>query len=93
MRILLTSLLFLFVGCASYPIKNGFTSTQTSVQAITNPYFSDSAKDYVYKAQIKAFDKNLGGILAIKKLGEAHHRLVFTTEMGNTIFDFTFIKK
>lgn len=90
MRILLTSVLFLLVGCASYPTKNGFTRTQTIEQGITNPYFSDSSKDYVFKAQIEAYDKNFGGILAIKKLGEAHHRLVFITEMGNTIFDFTF---
>lgn len=90
MRILFTSVLFLLVGCASYPTKNGFIPTQTIEQGITNPYFSDSSKDYVFKAQIEAFDNNFGGVLAIKKLGETHHRLVFTTEMGNTIFDFTF---
>lgn len=92
MRILLSSLLFLFVGCASYPTKKGFSPTSTATQEPVNPYFSDSSKDYVYKAQIEAFGKNFGGILAIKKLGNAHHRLVFTTQMGNTIFDFTFIK-
>jgi len=90
MRILLISFLFLLVGCASYPTKNGFSPAQKIEQNATNPYFSDSTRDYVYKAQIKAFDNNFGGILAIKKLGTAHHRLVFTTEMGNTMFDFTF---
>jgi len=90
MRILLSSLLFVVVGCASYPVKNGYILTNDRLPAITNPYFSDCSIDYVYKANIEAFDKNFGGILAIKKLGEAHHRLVYTTEMGNTIFDFTF---
>lgn len=29
----------------------------------------------------------------MKKLGQDEHRVVFTTEMGNTIFDFTFKNK
>lgn len=90
MRILLSSLLMLLVGCASYTVKNGFSpSAENPVQNI-NPYFSDTSKDYVYKAKIEAFDKTFGGILAIKKIGQSHHRLAFTTEMGNTLFDFTF---
>ncbi|WP_232622905.1 hypothetical protein [Pareuzebyella sediminis] len=56
---------------------------------IENPYFSDARQDYVYKATINAFDQRLGGLLIIKKIGLEHHRVVFTTEMGNTIFDFT----
>ncbi len=90
MRILVISLFFVLVGCASYPLKNGFSPNDLERNEITNPYFSDTTKDYIYKTQVSAFDKNFGGILAIKKLGEEHHRLVFTTEMGNTIFDFTF---
>jgi len=90
MRILLISISFLLLGCASYPTKNGFVPTATIERANINSYFSDTTKDYVYKAKIDAFDKNFGGILAIKKLGNMHHRLIFTTEMGNTIFDFTF---
>ncbi len=97
MRILLISLLFLLVGCASYPSKNGFIPALTVEENTIdlqgekiNLYFSDLTKDYVYKAQIEAFGNSFSGILAIKKMGEAHHRLAFTTEMGNTIFDFTF---
>jgi len=90
MRIFLISLLFLIAGCTSYPKKQGYLPSNNSPQFNGNPYFSDASKDYVYKAQIAAFNKNFSGILAIKKLGEAHHRLVFTTELGNSIFDFTF---
>jgi len=91
MRILLTSIgIFLFIGCASYPKKNGFT-TQTSLKSETiNPYFSDILKDYVYKAKIDAFGNSFGGLFIVKKLSENHHRIVFTTEMGNTILDFEF---
>ncbi len=91
MRILLPSLfVFVFFGCASYPKKNGFQSIETIPKKILNPYFSDISNDYVYKAKIEAFDKTFGGLFIVKKLGPGHHRLVFTTELGNTIFDFTF---
>ncbi|TMM58530.1 hypothetical protein FEE95_03610 [Maribacter algarum] len=89
MRYLLSSvLLVLFVSCASYPKKNGFTASVR--QPIQNPYFSDASKDYVYKANIVAFGNSFSGIFIVKKLGEDHHRIAFTTEMGNKIFDFTF---
>ena len=42
------------------------------------------------EANINAFDNNFGGIFIVKKLGPKHHRIVFTTELGNKIFDFTF---
>lgn len=91
MRILLSSFLaFVMVGCASYPKKKGFQSVETIQKETLNPYFSDVSKDYVYKANIQAFDKSFGGLLIIKKLGRTHHRIVFATKMGNTLFDFTF---
>ncbi|OWW27089.1 hypothetical protein B4Q04_05280 [Zobellia sp. OII3] len=91
MRSLLSSLcLFLWVGCASYPAKNGFEPRTESSQELQNPYFSNPEKDYVYKAKIDAFNKSFGGIFIVKKLGPDHHRIAFTTEIGNTIFDFTF---
>ena len=93
MRYLLSSLLLVVcISCGSYPKKNGFTATATSEQSMVNPYFADTSKDYVYKANIDVFDKALGGIFIVKKLGKNHHRIVFTTEMGNKIFDFTFLK-
>ena len=93
MRILLTSfVLFFLAGCASYPKRNNFKAINSPVyqQKQLNPYFSDATKDYVYKAKIEAFDKTFGGLFIIKKIGLNHHRVVFSTEMGNTIFDFTF---
>lgn len=90
MRILLISLLFLLTECISYPKKSGFVLNPPSTNSNTNPYFSNSEADYVYKAQIEAFQKNFSGILAIKKLGASHQRVIFVTEIGNTIFDFGF---
>ena len=91
MRILLSSICaFFLIGCASYPNKNNFIPIGDIAIDNLNPYFSDPSKDYVYKAKIDAFDKSFGGLFIVKKLGNTNHRLVFTTEMGNTIFDFTF---
>lgn len=90
MRYLPISLLFLIWACASYPERNNFQSVETSNGSITNPYFSNPKKDYVYKADIDLYKKNFSGILVLKKLGVRHHRVVFTTELGNTIFDFSF---
>jgi hypothetical protein len=90
MRYLPISLLLLVWACASYPERNDFQPIETSGTSVTNPYFSDPEKDYVYKADIDLYRKTFSGILILKKLGVQHHRVVFTTEMGNTIFDFSF---
>lgn len=57
---------------------------------IENSYFSNPEIDYVYKAKIAVYGKNLGGVLIIKKTAAASHRVVFTTEFGSKLFDFQF---
>lgn len=90
MRYLLISLCLLMVGCSSYPKKNNFIVDEVKLSKTLNPYFSDSI-DYVYKAQISVRNNNFGGILIIKKINKEEHRVVFATEMGNTLFDFSYI--
>ncbi len=92
MRYLLISCCFLLVSCGSYPSKNGFVVDEVSYPTILNPYFSNPDLDYVYKAQIKISDNNFGGILIVKKINNQEYRVVFTTEMGNKLFDFSYIK-
>lgn len=88
MRYLLISFLLLFLSCGSYSKKNGFKGLSKTIAYVENPYFSNKDKDYVYKAKIESFGKSFGGIFIVKKLGKANHRIVFTTEMGNKLFDF-----
>lgn len=91
MRSLLISVVVLLVvSCASYQGRNHFQAMETPLTTIVNPYFSDSSKDYIYRADLSIYKRNFSGILIIKKTKEAEHRVVFTTEMGNKIFDFTF---
>jgi hypothetical protein len=80
------------VACGSYPKEHNFKKEEAGAPQLYNPYFSDLAKDYVYKAQITFAQKSFGGIFVVKKLGQKHHRVVFTTEMGNKILDFSFIE-
>lgn len=91
MRYLISSFCLLFIACGSYVKKHNFQIQTTSNNVIHNPYFSNEKKDYVYKANITVYDNNFSGIFIVKKLGEANHRIVFTTEMGNKIFDFSFL--
>ncbi len=90
MRFFLISLVFcLMLSCGSYPKKQHLIPTYTLENSIVNPYFSDISKDYVYKARIEVYDNDFGGLLIIKKLAQNHHRIAFTTEMGNKLFDFS----
>ncbi len=69
----------------------GYTKAPSTTLEILNPYFANAEKDYVYKARINAFKNEFGGILVLKKIDPTSHRIVFTTELGNTIFDFSFL--
>lgn len=90
MRYLLISLCLLMVGCSSYPKKNNFVVDEANRLTSLNPYFSNLELDYVYKAQISIKENNFGGILIIKRINKQEHRVVFTTEMGNKLFDFSY---
>lgn len=89
MRYLLISCCFLMVSCGSYSKKHQLTEREISNKFIRNPYFSDTSQDYVYKANIQVYDNNFGGLLIIKKIEDGNHRVVFTTEMGAKLFDFS----
>jgi hypothetical protein len=78
------------LSCGSYPKKQNFQLDNSTSKSMKNPYFSDTNIDYVYKASINVYDKHFGGLLIIKKISENNHRVAFTTEMGNKLFDFMF---
>jgi hypothetical protein len=91
MRFLLISICLFVVGCKSYPRKSNFIKSET-IGNIHNPYFANPDQDYVYKANIEVYNKSFGGIFIVKKIEDQNHRIVFTTEMGNKLFDFSFNK-
>ena len=77
----------LFVSSCSLPTTKGLLQHVPKKEYITNGYFSNLEKDYVYKAKLQILKHHFGGILIIKKIGKDHHRVVFTTEFGNKLFD------
>ncbi|MEC3906104.1 hypothetical protein VOI54_03685 [Tamlana sp. 2201CG12-4] len=79
--------ILLFVSCGIPTIK-GLPEQSLTITEFTNPYFSNGDIDYVYKAKINAYGNTFGGILIIKKIKDSNHRIVFTTNFGNKIFDF-----
>lgn len=86
MRFFLISLFFtFFISCGS--ITKNYTLQERNLIEVKNNYFSDSSKDYIYKAKIDVYGNYIGGIVAIKRLAKNHHRIVFTTEFGAKMLD------
>ncbi len=79
-----------FSSCSLQTTKGLLEKRLTKHELLINPYFSNADIDYIYKAKININDNKFGGILIIKKIVNKHHRVVFTTEFGNKIFDFEF---
>jgi hypothetical protein len=77
-------------GCSLKTTRNLVETKSSLTKTISNTYFSDQNKDYVYKSKIDVYGKHFGGILIIKKTAKNTHRVVFTTEFGSTLFDFEF---
>lgn len=78
----------ILISCGSNNVVLNYTSINVEKEKFENPYFSNPAIDYVYKANISVYGNNLSGIFIAKKISETTHRVVFTTEFGNKLLDF-----
>ncbi|MFO7829981.1 MAG: hypothetical protein R6V23_15260 [Bacteroidales bacterium] len=81
-------ILSLFFGCSN-PYKN-ITKTEFSVQNKNEiPYsLTHSEKTLIYKTSIDFYQRNISGLLIIKKTDEQSYRIALTTQFGLKIFDF-----
>ena len=79
--------LILLSSCAVKTVKD-FDKINVFQSVYKTPYFSDKAIDYVYKSSISVYGRDFGGIFIAKKINDTTHRIVFTTEFGNKLFDF-----
>ncbi|SMP01914.1 hypothetical protein [Chryseobacterium profundimaris] len=87
LRNLAYSLIFiLFTSCKTYKL-NDAKPISTSEKTVENLYFS-SNEDYVYKCQMDIYKNHVSGILIIKKINAATHRVVLTSDFGNKLIDF-----
>lgn len=76
-------------GCAVKTVEGFEKKAVAEPAAYTATYFADLSVDYVYKAQISVYGNDFGGIFIAKRIDDTTHRVAFTTEFGNKLFDFT----
>ncbi|MGM0504185.1 MAG: hypothetical protein ACQESQ_06155 [Bacteroidota bacterium] len=78
----------LLLGCSN-PYKN-ITKTEFPVQNTNEiPYsLPHSRKTLIYKTNINFYQRNISGLLIIKKTDEQSYRIALTTQFGLNIFDF-----
>jgi hypothetical protein len=88
--IISASTAFTLASCGTVRTVDGFAKTEAKNGTYTATYFSDAATDYVYKMNIAVYGHEFGGILIIKKTGDVTHRVAFTTDFGNKLFDLEF---
>ncbi|MBC7606017.1 MAG: hypothetical protein H7199_03565 [Burkholderiales bacterium] len=82
------SFLLVFISCGSSAVIKDYTLKTSVKRVFEMPYFSNPEVDYVYKANIQIYGKELTGIFIAKRLNQTTHRIVFTTEFGNKLMDF-----
>jgi hypothetical protein len=81
-------LVLVLSSCSTNNVLKDYNKIPLDKTALEVPYFSNPATDYVYKANISVYGKELTGIFIAKKINENTHRVVFTTEFGNKLMDF-----
>jgi phosphoribosylformylglycinamidine (FGAM) synthase PurS component len=74
------------VSCGS--VTKNYTPKKLDKTSYEVPYFSEPKTDYVYKTNITVYGHEISGIFIAKKINDTTHRVVFTTEFGNKLFDF-----
>lgn len=79
-------LAIVLVSCGS--VTKNYTPKKLDKTSYTVPYFAEPKMDYVYKTNITVYGHEMSGIFIAKKINDTTHRVVFTTEFGNKLFDF-----
>lgn len=80
--------LLVITSCGSNKVVKDSKPVTLDRTTFEVPYFSDQNTDYIYKANITVYGKELTGVFIAKKINETTHRVVFTTEFGNNLLDF-----
>ncbi len=78
----------LLASCSATSPVQGLKPVKLEDNVYKVAYFSNPSIDYVYKANVWVYGNELSGILVFKRINDKTHRVVLTTEFGNTLFDF-----
>ena len=87
--LLISSFCFLFVGCGTTPytflkVSNADTDCLNKLK----PEF----KTVLFNTSVDVMGNHLSGLLLMKNMPDGSTRVVFTNEMGLTLFDFEFFE-
>lgn len=85
---LISSLIVLTSACSTLQLEG--EPARLDKETYISPYFSKQDKEYMYSVKIDVYKHELNGILAVKNLGENHHRMALLSDFGNTLFDMEF---
>jgi hypothetical protein len=91
MKLLLRISVFLVLvlsSCSTNKTVQDYKKVTLEKTTLEVPYFANPETDYIYKANIRVYAKELTGIFIAKKINDTTHRVVFTTEFGNKLMDF-----
>ena len=87
--LLLSSCLLIFIGCtSSYKHLQQIEGDASCLEKF-KPRFTTT----IYTTQVNVIGKYLSGLLLIKTMSDKSTRMVFSSEMGLTFFDFEFSPK
>lgn len=84
--LLLSSCLVAFAGCASSYTQLQKTGGDPACVSKFRPRFTTN----LYSTQVDIIGNHLSGLLVIKSMPDSSTRIVFTSEMGLSLFDFEF---
>ncbi len=85
----LSSILFIWMGCASNSYKNLQVIENKTIDSTLLPSpFKNCNPAPLYKANVNLYGKKFGGLLLLKNMPDSSYRFVFTTETGIKLFDF-----
>lgn len=79
-------LLILFASCGTYRYPEA-SGIRASAPQEVNAYYSDTARSFVYRAKLKAFETDVNGSLLIKTITPNEHRIALVSDFGQTLFD------
>jgi hypothetical protein len=82
------NLIVSLASCRHYGVHGELMKTNPT--QIIVPYFDSIQYEYHYTAKIRAYDKEINGILVVKKIDRLHKRVVMLSDFGNTIFNFEY---
>ena len=88
----LSSIILLSTSCAYNKLKNGKTlqAIQLTTEVI-QPVIPSNKQSVKYKAEIDVLTKHFTGIVVLKQTDEKTAHIVFVTELGMRMFDFSVV--